>query len=118
MKAIVFDWDLTLWNSWDIHVWLMHRTADALGVPRPQVATIAREFSRPFFQHLAWFFSSDRQMVADVYLGFYQEVVSQMGHLFPNKSVRGGEQRAERNYSNSARCVLVAFSRLGTYPIT
>ena len=27
LKAVVFDWDLTLWNSWDIHMSLMQQTA-------------------------------------------------------------------------------------------
>ena len=83
MKAVVFDWDLTLWNSWDIHVWLMDRTADALGLPRPEQGAVAREFSRPFLQHLAWFFGDDRDEVLDTYLGFYWEDVARMAGLYP-----------------------------------
>ncbi|MCI0787858.1 MAG: hypothetical protein J4O09_16245, partial [Chloroflexi bacterium] len=60
MKAIIFDWDLTLWNSWDLHLRLLRRTADALGLPRPGQDAVAREFHRPFFQHLGWFFKMDQ----------------------------------------------------------
>ena len=81
MKAIIFDWDLTLWNSWDIHVWLMRKTADALGLPRPQKEAIAQEYSRPFLQHLAWFFGGEVPAL-DTYLGFYRESVAEMGGLF------------------------------------
>ena len=83
MKAVVFDWDLTLWNSWDIHVWIMQRTADTLGLPRPGLAAIAREFSRPFRQHLVWFFGKDEQTLVDIYVGLYHDAVSQMAHLYP-----------------------------------
>ena len=83
LKAIVFDWDLTLWNSWDIHVWLMHRTADALGLPRPHLTAIAREYSRPFLQHLAWFFGDDENAVLDAYMDLYVDNVAIMAGLYP-----------------------------------
>jgi HAD superfamily hydrolase (TIGR01509 family) len=83
LKAIIFDWDLTLWNSWDGHLQLMRRTADALGLSRPDAAAIARQFHRPFFQHLAWFFDGDPREVVDTYLGFYRESVSNVGGLYP-----------------------------------
>ena len=42
LKAVVFDWDLTLWNSWDIHLSLMNQTADALDCPRPNNTDLGR----------------------------------------------------------------------------
>ena len=83
MKAIIFDWDLTLWNSWDIHVWLMQRTAEALGFPFPDQSSIAQEFSRPFFEYLAWFFGDDPEPARATYLKFYRETVSTMAGLYP-----------------------------------
>ena len=83
LKAIVFDWDLTLWNSWDIHLWLMHRTADALGLPRPDRTAIAQEYSRPFVQHLTWFFGDDQDAVLDAYMGFYLDNVAHLAGLYP-----------------------------------
>ena len=83
LKAVVFDWDLTLWNSWDIHVWLMRRTADSLGLPQPEPDAIAREYSRPFLQHLSWFFGGDQDTVLDAYMEFYRENVAEMAGLYP-----------------------------------
>ena len=83
MKAIIFDWDLTLWNSWDIHVWLMQRTAEALGLPSPDQSIIAREYSRPFFKHLAWFFGDSLDSAQATYVKFYRETVSTMAGLYP-----------------------------------
>ncbi len=83
MKAVVFDWDLTLWNSWDIHLWLMQRTAESLGLPRPEPDAIAREYSRPFLQHLSWFFGGDQDTVLDAYMAFYRENVADMAGLYP-----------------------------------
>ena len=83
MKAIVFDWDLTLWNSWDTHLHLLLQTADALGAARPERAEVAARFSIPFMQHLVWFFPGDQQRVIDTYMGFYRRIVSEMPKLYP-----------------------------------
>jgi len=83
IKAVIFDWDLTLWNSWDIHVWLMGQTADDLALPRPETSDIAREYSRPFLQHLAWFFGEDQDLVLDTYIGHYRKTVGEMAGLYP-----------------------------------
>ena len=83
MKAVVFDWDLTLWNSWDLHLQLMQSTADALSLPRPSGAQVAREYHRPFFQHLTWFFGDDEQRVVDTYMGFYLDSMATVGGLYP-----------------------------------
>ena len=86
LKAVVFDWDLTLWNSWDIHLNLMDQTADALGHPRPVPAELGKEYSRPFLQHLAWFFPGDQKQVEDTYLGFYHAAVWREPRLYPGIS--------------------------------
>ena len=83
MKAVVFDWDLTLWNSWDLHVWIMQHTADTLGLPRPELDAIAQQFSRPFREHLVWFFGKDEKELVDTYVGFYRDTVSRMADLYP-----------------------------------
>ncbi len=83
IKAVIFDWDLTLWNSWDIHLWLMGKTADGLGLPRPEKRDIAREYSRPFLQHLAWFFGEEQGLILDTYMGFYRDAVGEMAGLYP-----------------------------------
>ena len=79
----MFDWDLTLWNSWDIHLSLMNQTADVLGYPRPPPADLGKEYSRPFFQHMAWFFPGDQEKVMETYMGFYHAAVWQERRLYP-----------------------------------
>ena len=83
LKAMVFDWDLTLWNSWDIHLALMNQTAVELGCPRPLPSDVGREYSRPFLQHLAWFFPGGQEKVVDTYMGFYHAEVWQERRLYP-----------------------------------
>ena len=75
ITTVIFDWDLTLWNSWDIHSETMLLTADHLGHPRPKPVDLAREYSRPFFEHLEWFFPGDQREVEETYLNFYRESV-------------------------------------------
>ena len=82
-EQIIFDWDLTLWNSWDTHLWLLDHTADTLGVPRPNREDVARTYSKPFLDHLAWFFPGDQKRVVDTYLDFYHQIVSNMPGLYP-----------------------------------
>lgn len=82
-KAVIFDWDLTLWNSWDIHLDLMRQTADHLGHPRPTHGELGREYSRPFLQHLAWFFPGDQEQVEETYLRFYWSSVWEADRLYP-----------------------------------
>ena len=82
LEAVVFDWDLTLWNSWDVHLDLMERTADALGYPRPATADLGKEYSRPFFEHLTWFFPGDQEKVVDTYMDLYQAAVWQENRLY------------------------------------
>ena len=82
LEAVVFDWDLTLWNSWDVHLDLMERTADALGYPPPAAADLGKEYSRPFFEHLTWFFSGDQEKVVDTYMDLYQAAVWQENRLY------------------------------------
>ncbi len=83
LKAVVFDWDLTLWNSWDIHMALMNQTAEALGYPQPTPGDLGTEYSRPFLEHLAWFFPGDQEKVVDTYMGFYHAAVWQERRLYP-----------------------------------
>jgi phosphoglycolate phosphatase-like HAD superfamily hydrolase len=83
VKAIVFDWDLTLWNSWDTHIELLRQTAGALGAARPQAADVAARYSIPFLQHLESFFPGDQQRVMDTYMAFYRRIVRHMPDLYP-----------------------------------
>ena len=83
LKAVVLDWDLTLWNSWDIHMALMNQTAEALGYPQPTTADLGVEYSRPFLEHLAWFFPGDQEIVLETYMSYYHAMVWQEQRLYP-----------------------------------
>ena len=83
LRAVVFDWDLTLWNSWDIHMALMNQTAKVLGYPQPTTADLGVEYSRPFLEHLAWFFPGDQEIVLETYMSYYHAVVWQEQRLYP-----------------------------------
>ena len=100
MRAVIFDWDLTLWNSWGIHLMLMERTAGDLGLTPPTAEQVAAEFHRPFRQHLLWFFGShpdaenEIDAILESYLGHYHGNVGLRNYLFPGAaSLLRGLQR-------------------------
>ena len=89
MRAVVFDWDLTLWDSWGIHLRLMEQTAADLARPVPSAADVAAEFHRPFRQHLVWFFGSSQDAdaeadaILDAYLAHYYRIAGHRNYLYP-----------------------------------
>ena len=89
MQAVVFDWDLTLWNSWGIHLGLMESTATELGLAPPTAEAIAAEFHRPFHQHLLWFFGShpdaqdELDRILPVFLSHYHAIDGHRRYLYP-----------------------------------
>ena len=106
LTAVVFDWDLTLWNSWDIHRELMDQTADVLGYPRPAAADLGREYSRPFFEHLAWFFPGGQDRVLDTYMEFYHAAIFRESRLYP-----GVEELLKRLKDNGYRTAILSDKR-------
>ena len=82
LKAVVFDWDLTLWNSWDLHLALMNQTAEVLGYPQPSPTDLGVQYSRPFLEHLAWFFPGNQEIVLDTYMNYYNDAVWQERRLY------------------------------------
>ena len=104
MRAVIFDWDLTLWNSWDIHLWLMERTGFDLGIIPPGAEAVAAEFHRPFHQHLLWFFGStpdsqgELDTIVAAYLHHYHAIVGHRNYLYPGVAslLRGLRRRGIR----------------------
>ncbi len=82
MKLIVFDWDQTLWSSWDVHVMAAQYAADVLGLPAPSKKWIAHTFSVPFARHMKLLFPRDTQEATRHYMHFYHTNVKKIGHLF------------------------------------
>ena len=89
MRAVIFDWDLTLWNSWDIHLLLMAQTAGDLGVAPPAAEAIAAEFHRPFLRHLLFFLGSrpdaeeEIAAIETAYLRHYYGMAGHRNYLYP-----------------------------------
>ena len=81
-KLIVFDWDQTLWNSWDLHVTGVWHAADSLGLPRPPVEEIAPHYSMPIINHIGEMFPENTQDVYDLYQEFYRAQMFKLGHLY------------------------------------
>lgn len=93
-RAVIFDWDLTLWNSLDIHLLLMAQTARALGVPPPSPAAVAADYHRPFLRHLLHFFgsrpdgedeipASEAAYIEAAYLQHYYALAPRRNCLYP-----------------------------------
>ena len=82
MQLIAFDWDQTLWNSWDIHVRAAQHAAEVLGLPIPSEEWIAAAFSVPIDRHMEMLFPQDTQRATERYMEFYHSRVSDMGHLY------------------------------------
>ena len=82
MKLIAFDWDQTLWNSWDIHVQAAQYAAGVVELPCPPVPLIASTFSLPFARHMESLFNDKIREATNHYLEFYHSRVREMGCLF------------------------------------
>ena len=85
-SLIVFDWDQTLWNSWDLHVAGVWHAADLLGLPRTPVAEIAPHYSMPIIRHIGEMFPDHAQAVHDIYQEFYKARMFELGHLYEGVS--------------------------------
>ena len=85
-SLLVFDWDQTLWNSWDLHVAGVWHAADLLGLPRTPVAEIAPHYSMPIIRHIGEMFPHHTQAVHDIYQEFYKARMFELGHLYEGVS--------------------------------
>ena len=81
-SLIVFDWDQTLWNSWDLHVAGVWHAADLLELPRPPAEEIAPHYSMPIIRHIGEMFPHHTQDVYDNYQEFYRKHMLDLGHPY------------------------------------
>ncbi len=79
---IVFDWDQTLWNSWNFHVKTIGRTAESMGVEPPSEKEVASSFIVPFVRHVGNLFPHDPDGAMETYMGLYIEHIRDSGGLF------------------------------------
>ena len=82
MKLIAFDWDQTLWNSWDVHVTAAQHAAARLHIPPPSVEWIASTFSTPFPRHMEMLFPHNTMEATRHYMEYYHSHVKELGSLF------------------------------------
>ncbi|MCE2465182.1 MAG: HAD family hydrolase [Dehalococcoidia bacterium] len=80
---IVFDWDQTLWNSWNFHVKTIGRTAASLGVEPPSEEQVAASFIVPFVKHVGNLFPHNPDEAMELYIGLYIAHIKDSGVLFP-----------------------------------
>ena len=79
---MIFDWDLTLWNSWNIHIQGVRYIADSLGLARPSRNVVAEGYHGPLDEHLSGLFTHDPIEVMDCYMKFYKSNLRKLGHLY------------------------------------
>ena len=82
MKLIAFDWDQTLWKSWDVHVRAARYAANQLDLPEPSEELIASIFSVPFAQHLKILFAQATDQATECYMEYYHSKGTDLAHLF------------------------------------
>ena len=82
-ELVVFDWDQTLWNSWNFHVKTIGRTAASLGVEPPSEEQVAASFIGPFVRHVGNLFPRNPDEAMEVYMGLYIDHIKDSGGLFP-----------------------------------
>ena len=80
---IVFDWDQTLWNSWNFHVKTIGRTASSMGVEPPSEEVVASSFIVPFVRHVGNLFPHNPDGAMETYMSLYIAHIQDSGGLFP-----------------------------------
>ena len=106
VELVTFDWDQTLWNSWDVHVAAAEHAAGALGTVAPSEEWIASNFSVPFARHMELLFPRDTAEATRHYLDFYHSRVERLASLFD-----GVRQTLEDLKQRGARLALLSDKR-------
>ena len=82
IKAVIFDWDQTLWDSWKLHLGAIQHAASFAGQVSPSPERILDTFGGTLEEHLVRLYGSlERPMQG--YLEFYHAQRLAMGRLFP-----------------------------------
>lgn len=82
-NLIIFDWDQTLWNSWNFHVKTIGRTAASMGVEPPSEELVASTFIVPFVRHVGNLFPHNPDGAMEAYMSLYIAHIQDAGGLFP-----------------------------------
>ena len=81
-SLIVFDWDQTLWDGWELHLQGFWHTADALGLPRPSAEAIAALCSSPLSEQIEGLFQEKLESVLEVFRDFYARWMMELGRPY------------------------------------
>ena len=82
LRGFVFDWDQTLWDSWDLHHDAIAHAARSLGLPEPSADAVAGDIGASLDEYLTRTFP-DPRAAREHYLAFHSERRAVMGRLFP-----------------------------------
>ena len=82
LKAIVFDWDQTLWDSWAVHQGGIEYAAQSVGLPKPSKERIVATFKGVLEEHLAFLLGNSEESLR-YYLEFYKAHRRRLSRLFP-----------------------------------
>jgi pyrophosphatase PpaX len=83
IKAVVFDLDHTLLDSWQVHREAVYYAADKVGVPRPSEPMIVAHIAGSLATELKRIFEGGQDEVTDHYLSFYREHHLDFSQPFP-----------------------------------
>jgi HAD superfamily hydrolase (TIGR01509 family) len=82
IRAIVFDWDQTLWDSWTLHLRGIQHAAGSLDLPEPSPQRVLDTFGGTLEEHLVRLYGSMERPLAG-YMEFYRAHRGALGRLFP-----------------------------------
>ncbi|MSQ11308.1 MAG: HAD family hydrolase [Dehalococcoidia bacterium] len=82
-NVVIFDWDGTLWNSWQAHEEALQYAAAQAGCPAPTSEAIAECHGLPLAQIITQLFPGRSEEVTQSYLGHYERGWRATSSLFP-----------------------------------
>ena len=83
IRLLAFDWDQTLWDSWEVHRQSIRYAAERKGIANPTQSKIVSAFSSSLEEHLLRVFGPDYDGSVEHYLDFYSRHHLTMSRLFP-----------------------------------
>ena len=83
LSLLVFDWDQTLWDSWEVHWRAIDHAAQGIGATTPTEREIVASFSSRLEEQLGKLFGQSLDGATQRYLDFYQRNSVLLSRAFP-----------------------------------
>lgn len=80
---VVFDWDQTLWDSWELHLRSLQYASQQMGLPAPSAQEVVAVYQGTLEDHLKRLYGMQAQRAEGQYLEFYRDHWRSLGRLFP-----------------------------------